>query len=107
MCALGREGDEGRVATPWTGDDQEWWDWYMTLAHDADIAPAPLLPGPRSATGAVASDREVAEALAAPYALPDEAVAFFGRHGFVRQPLTARTIPDASSRWSNCGRASL
>ena len=29
----------------WAGDDQDWWDWYVTLAENDD-APTALVPTP-------------------------------------------------------------
>jgi len=29
----------------WAGDDQDWWDWYVTLAENDD-APTALVPAP-------------------------------------------------------------
>ncbi|MFH9072105.1 phytanoyl-CoA dioxygenase family protein [Streptomyces alboflavus] len=66
------------------GDDQEWWDWYISLAAGSGPDLTRLASAPRPVAVAPASDREVEQALAAPYPLTEEAVGFFGRHGFVR-----------------------
>ncbi|WP_051186847.1 phytanoyl-CoA dioxygenase family protein [Nocardia tenerifensis] len=84
----------------WSGDDQEWWDWYMTLANnppiDADTAePAPAKPNTRAA-----SDREVFTALDDPYELPSAATAFYRRNGYVRLPkvIPAQVIAALAAR---------
>ncbi|WP_086828171.1 phytanoyl-CoA dioxygenase family protein [Streptomyces sp. NRRL B-24572] len=74
------------VPSEWAGDDQRWWDWYMTLAADPGAEPAQSAPVAPAPLVAAASDREVEEALGAPYLLSEEALAFFRRHGFVRLP---------------------
>ncbi|MCJ0874479.1 phytanoyl-CoA dioxygenase family protein [Streptomyces sp. AP-93] len=75
-----------RDPAPWEGDDQEWWDWYMTLAADPGPDRVDLKPGPELHNAAMASEREVSAALAEPYPLTDDAVRFFHRHGYVRLP---------------------
>jgi len=27
---------DGRIDQDWAGDDQDWWDWYVTLAENDD-----------------------------------------------------------------------
>ncbi len=79
-----QQGEDVRVSSRWEGDDQEWWDWYMTLAADEGGGVRRVVRAPEARAVAPASDREVEAALAAPYVLGDEAVGFFVRHGFVR-----------------------
>ncbi|WP_190344289.1 phytanoyl-CoA dioxygenase family protein [Streptomyces venezuelae] len=79
--------DEGAgIPGRWAGDDQQWWDWYMTLAADAEADPTQPARAPQPAPVRAASDHEVEAALAAPYPLAEESLAFFGRHSFVRLP---------------------
>ena len=37
---------DGGIDQDWAGDDQDWWDWYVTLAENDD-APIALVAGPR------------------------------------------------------------
>jgi hypothetical protein len=70
---------------PWTGDDQQWWDWYITTASndrtDGDLQAGPVLP-----PVAPASAADVAVAMAEPYPLGREQVTAFRRDGFVKLP---------------------
>jgi len=36
---------DGGIDQDWAGDDQDWWDWYVTLAENDD-APIALVAGP-------------------------------------------------------------
>lgn len=36
---------DGGLDQDWAGDDQDWWDWYVTLAENDD-APMALVAGP-------------------------------------------------------------
>ena len=76
---------EGGIDQPWAGDDQQWWDWYVTLAAN-DAAPAPLVDGPGLPDVAPATDEELTAALAEPYALTAEQVAAFRAEAFVKLP---------------------
>lgn len=72
------------INRPWAQGNQEWWDWYVTLAeNDADAAGAPHAQPPlpdAPAPSAEALDRE----LAAPYALGPDQIETFRRQGFVK-----------------------
>ena len=71
------------VSQPWDGDNQAWWDWYVSLAdNDGEITefesapPLPDLPLP--------SDEAVRAELAEPYPLTDAEIDFFQANGFVK-----------------------
>ena len=72
------------IEAPWGGDDQQWWDWYVTLAEPTPMRE--LEPGPPALSDASLSDAEVEEALATPYPLSAVAVASFRRDESVRLP---------------------
>ncbi len=80
------------IGSEWAGDDQQWWDWYVTLAAQeggatgADGEVAELVPGPPRPDVEPATDEEVTGALAAPYALSDEVVEAFARDTFIKLP---------------------
>ena len=75
----------GGIETEWAGDDQSWWDWYVTLAENPELA-GPLVDGPGLPPGEPADDEAVRKALAAPYALTAEQVSAFRRESFVKLP---------------------
>lgn len=75
----------GGLEQDWAGDDQDWWDWYVTLAAN-DAAPAELVQGPGLPDVAPASDAALVRELATPYELEPAAVAAFARDAFVRLP---------------------
>jgi len=71
----------------WEQDNQAWWDWYVTLAHNkgkdnitnyVDIAPIAHLDMP--------SDSELKEELSTPYKLTEDHHLAFRRDGFIRLP---------------------
>ncbi len=74
----------GGIDAPWAGDDQQWWDWYVTLAENAPAEA--LVPGPGPVDVPPASDDDVAAALAEPYPLPPGTVEQFRADTFVRLP---------------------
>ena len=68
----------------WAASNEQWWDWYLSLAHEEEgearprvaIEPLPELEAPTpSALG---------DELDAPYPLPEEAIEFFRREGYVK-----------------------
>ena len=75
----------GGIEAPWAGDDQQWWDWYVTLA-DNPAAAGPLVDGPGLPDVAAASDEEVADLLATAYDVPAGAVDAFRSDAFVKLP---------------------
>ncbi|WP_139984317.1 phytanoyl-CoA dioxygenase family protein [Nocardioides litoris] len=75
----------GGIDQDWAGDDQDWWDWYVTLAAN-DHDPADLVPGPGLPDVEPASDEQVERELAEPYDLDPAAVEAFARDAFVKVP---------------------
>lgn len=75
----------GGLDQDWAGDDQDWWDWYVTLAANDD-APVELVDGPGLPDVQAASDEQVARELAEPYDLEPADVAVFARDAFVKLP---------------------
>ena len=80
LPAANRDGD---LEQDWAGDDQDWWDWYVTLAENDD-APVALVPGPGLPDVDPAGDAQLRAELAAPYHLDPGQRDAFRRDGFVR-----------------------
>ncbi len=78
-------GDASDVAPAWDRGNDQWWDWYMSLAERPDT-PAALVEPPAHDPGPLPSDEQVAEELAAPYPVTTEQVAAFRREAFVKLP---------------------
>ncbi len=75
----------GGIEAAWAGDDQQWWDWYVTLAANPAAA-GPLVDGPGLPDAPPASDAEVEAELATTYDVPAAAVASFAADAFVKLP---------------------
>lgn len=73
------------IDVEWAGDDQQWWDWYVTLAENPGEL-GPLTAGPGLPAGPAATDAQVRQALAVPYALTGEQVDAFRTEAFVKLP---------------------
>jgi hypothetical protein len=78
-------GTASDVAVEWDRGNDQWWDWYMSLAvASAPDGPlvevAPFVPGP------LATDDEVAAELAEPYPIAASQVEDFRRDSFVKLP---------------------
>ena len=69
----------------WAGDDQDWWDWYVTLAANEEQSPQ-LVEGPGLPDVTPASDEELVAELDRPYDLSPDDVAAFEGDAFVRLP---------------------
>ncbi|MDO9377534.1 MAG: phytanoyl-CoA dioxygenase family protein [Nocardioidaceae bacterium] len=82
---LPEQNRDGGIVQDWAGDDQDWWDWYVTLAAN-DAAPVELVDGPGLPDVEAASDEQLAAELAEPYPLTAEAVEHFARDAFVKLP---------------------
>lgn len=76
---------DGGIDQDWAGDDQDWWDWYVTLAVNGET-PTALVDGPGLPQVDAASDEQLVRELDEPYPLPPAAVAAFARDAFVRLP---------------------
>jgi hypothetical protein len=75
----------GTLAQEWAGDDQQWWDWYVTLAAN-EQTPARLVDGPGPASDEAATDDEVAAALAESYPLTASQRERFRDESFIKLP---------------------
>jgi len=76
---------DGGIEQDWGGDDQDWWDWYVTLAENDEV-PAELVAGPGLPDVDPADDEQLRAELAAPYRLDADQREAFGRDGFVKLP---------------------
>ncbi|MEL6542985.1 MAG: snoK, partial [Myxococcota bacterium] len=79
-------GEATDIHRAWEGDNQDWWDWYVSLAENptpiGELRPPsePLAhPGPLNQA---ALEQELSE----PYELSDDAIRRFQHDGYVRLP---------------------
>ncbi|MEM1028733.1 MAG: phytanoyl-CoA dioxygenase family protein [Myxococcota bacterium] len=82
LAAENADGDD--ISRKWAADNQQWWDWYMSLAVNAEPAPQRLLPTPPWPDLARPSPSAHQEALDAPYDLAAEEIVRFQRDGYVK-----------------------
>lgn len=69
---------------PWAQGNQEWWDWYVSLAENDTTASRRLRsPAPLPSAAGLISD-ELDRALSQPYRLTPAHIEFFRREGFVK-----------------------
>lgn len=97
-----RNASSDAIHERWAATNEQWWDWYLSLAFDAGDAgidaPAPALPDvPRLDLATLQ------EQLAQPYEVPAEAVASFRRDAWVKlpevcSPAALMTLRDAFER---------
>ncbi|MGB3754552.1 MAG: phytanoyl-CoA dioxygenase family protein [Parerythrobacter sp.] len=76
-------GETQNISGDWSGDNQDWWDWYVSLAQNerftaplAKCAPLPDIAQP--------DDAALAAEFSEPYPLTPDHIAAFARHGFVK-----------------------
>lgn len=81
-----RNSDSNGLHSEWMGDDQQWWDWYMTLAHNPPIGEDPPESAPALPEISEASALEMFLIFGDPYELPDAAIEFYRGNGYVRLP---------------------
>jgi hypothetical protein len=74
---------DGGLDQDWAGDDQDWWDWYVTLAENDD-APAALVAGPGLPDVDPAGDGQLRAELEAPYPLDAAQREAFRRDAFIK-----------------------
>jgi hypothetical protein len=82
---LPEQNRDGGLEQDWAGDDQDWWDWYVTLAAN-EAPPTDLVDGPGLPDVEPATDEQVERELAEPYDLDPAAVEAFAREAFVKLP---------------------
>lgn len=78
-------GGAADVAVEWDRGNDQWWDWYMSLAESTGPV-GPLADPPAHDPGPLPSDDEVAAELARPYPLTDAQVAAYRAQSFVKLP---------------------
>ena len=88
----------GGIDQEWAGDDQDWWDWYVTLAEN-DEAPGALVAGPGLPDVEPAGDEQLRLELEAPYRLEASQREAFRGDGFIKlanvlSPAVVRRLAD-------------
>ena len=82
---VGENALDTGVNQSWEKDNQAWWDWYVTLAHNTDqedghaliqLAPIPNCEIP--------SDRDIEDELITPYIVTEDHRLAFRRDGFIK-----------------------
>jgi len=68
----------------WQGSNEQWWDWYLSLAYDADGDPGPPVPAPPLPDAPQPSLPELQAELSRPFPLPEAAIRHFREEGFVK-----------------------
>jgi hypothetical protein len=86
-------GTASYVAVEWDRGNDQWWDWYMSLA-DGPVPDGPLVDPPAHDPGPLPSDDEVVAELATPYPLTEQQIRQFEADAFVKLPgvLTPGTV---------------
>lgn len=85
LSAATAAGGADHVDVAWDRGNDQWWDWYMSLA-DNPPADGPPVEVPPPYEGPLPSDAEVEAELAQPYELTADAVASFAAESFVKLP---------------------
>lgn len=67
----------------WAASNEQWWDWYLSLAHDDDQTPDRLEMPPLPGVAPIPIEEIEAE-LDAPYTLSSEAIEHFRTEGFIK-----------------------
>lgn len=78
-------GGASDVAVEWDRGNDQWWDWYMSLA-DGPAPDGPLVEPPAHDPGPLPSDDALAAELAEPYPITAAQVASFRTESFVKLP---------------------
>lgn len=77
---------ESGVDKPWEQTNEDWWDWYLSLADASDAAPVELVEVDPPAPVALPSLDELRAELASPYALSAEQRERFAAEGYIKLP---------------------
>ncbi|MCX6466998.1 MAG: phytanoyl-CoA dioxygenase family protein [Pseudonocardiales bacterium] len=85
LSAATAAGAASDVAVEWDRGNDQWWDWYMSLA-DGPAPEGPLVDPPPHDPRPLPSDDAVAAELAEPYPVTDAQVAAFRAESFVKLP---------------------
>jgi len=78
-------GTASDVGVEWDQGNDQWWDWYMSLA-DGPASDGPLVDPPYHDPGPLLSDEEVSAELAEPYPITAEQIESFRTQSFVKLP---------------------
>jgi hypothetical protein len=78
-------GEVSDVDVEWDRGNEEWWEWYLSLADNPALG-GPLTPMPAHDAGELPDDDAVITELAQPYDLAPEAVVRYTADSFVRLP---------------------
>lgn len=78
-------GTASDVAVEWDRGNDQWWDWYMSLA-DGHAPDGPLVDPPAHDPGPLPSDDEIVAELAVAYPLADDQIDRFRTDAFVKLP---------------------
>jgi len=86
-------GAAADVAVEWDRGNDQWWDWYMSLA-DGPVPDGPLVDPPAHDPGPLPSDDEIVAELDVAYPITDEQIRRFRTEAFVKLPgvLTPGTV---------------
>ena len=68
----------------WAASNEQWWDWYLSLAHDDGRDPGPDVAAPSLPALSPPSLPELLEDLDSAYPLLPESIEFVRREGFVK-----------------------
>lgn len=85
LSATTAAGAASDVAVEWDRGNDQWWDWYMSLADDP-LPTGPLIDPPAHDPGSLPSDTALAAELAEPYPLTAAQVASYRAESFVKLP---------------------
>ncbi|MCD2191836.1 phytanoyl-CoA dioxygenase family protein [Actinomycetospora endophytica] len=85
LSAATEAGEADDVGPAWDGDNDQWWDWYMSLADDGGPA-GDLVALAALDLGYLPDDDTIVAELAEPYDLPPRAVETFAEDGFIVLP---------------------
>lgn len=78
-------GTASDVDVEWDRGNDQWWDWYMSLA-DGPTPDGPLVDPPAHDPGPLPSDDEIVAELAVAYPLTDEQIDRFRTDAFIKLP---------------------
>ncbi len=85
LSATTAAGSASDVDVAWDRGNDQWWNWYMSLA-DGGAPDGPLVEVAPHDPGPLPSDDEVVAELAEPYPITDAQVAAFRAESFVKLP---------------------
>ncbi|MEO1205698.1 MAG: phytanoyl-CoA dioxygenase family protein [Pseudomonadota bacterium] len=83
---VGENARQADVNQSWEQDNQAWWDWYVTLADNADEPAASLVDVPPLPDIPMPSDAQIVEELKVPYELTQAQCEAFRHEGFIKLP---------------------